>query len=109
MERRLFDSLNVNDTQNPNAGRLGGGQAEGGAHPSVKATFDKSEKDAGDKEIPWLLTQMYRSSPIVNTDHTREEPIPMIPTLYLPVGDAGLPPRKITQKIAQWFKTGDFA
>lgn len=82
--------------------------AEGGARPNVKENSDRAESESGAKEIPWLLSKIYAPSPIINMDQTRSEGNGMISRLYLPVGEAGSPPRTFGEKLGNWFTRGDF-
>ena len=84
------------------------GASEGGSRVQVKNNFDSAEKSGESNGIPWIFSQMYAPTPIVNTDHSRNEGVGMVDTLYLPVQASAAASRGFADKLGKWFATGEF-
>lgn len=84
-------------------------QSEGGAKPRVKQNADVAEMRAGEDQVPWLLAKMYRPSPIVNTDQSRNEGENMVQRLYIPITpEAVQRERPAFEKLKNWFLKGKY-
>jgi hypothetical protein len=89
------------------AALLRGARSEGGASPRVKDNADKAEARSYADQVPWILAKMYASSPVVNTDQSREEGAGMVDRLYIPVTpDASEKARPASEKLKNWFLKG---
>lgn len=87
-----------------------GSRSEGGAKPRVQANAIKAESESAKQGVPFLLAKMYASSPIINTDQTRDEGQGMVNNLYIPVTPhAQETERPLGQKLRNWFLKGKFA
>lgn len=82
-------------------------RSEGGAKTSVKKNADHAESESVKQDVPWILAKMYASSPIVNTDQTRDEGAGMVQRVYIPVTpEAQDKERPIAEKFKNWFLKG---
>jgi len=89
------------------AALLRGARSEGGATPRIKDNADKAEKKSGEQNVPWILAKMYQSSPVINTDQSRDEGAGMVNRLYIPITpEEKQKVRPAGEKLKNWFLKG---